>query len=638
MGKLKKIIAMFILGLLVLSFLVWGVLDYYTRSEQDEIVVSYGDIEIRWSGLLNRFRDEVLQIKAKTGLNDLDGLFWNKDFLNYVLSMMVVEGSYDLVVDKLDLSVPNSLLGDVIAQNTQFQDESGVFRAQLFLDYLKNYNIQEEVYFNLVKIQILRSVLADAFNKGTVVPRLLYSPFRDYHFESREIRLLYLPYDGADSKSQKASPAAKELEILYEQRKEEFRLPEYRKYKLYSLTENDLKKGFYFSKDSVQEEYGKTIDQYKTEDSFHLTQVLFDTKESFEHALGLPLVGEEDLSKLQGQINEFGFVEREAIPQEVLVELEKVLLSGGKGYTAPLKSDLGGSLYYVHEFKEGKVKPFEEVRQDIENRLYKEKFDRYIYDMQSIVEDNIKSGEEFEVLVESIGGSISRTDWIDPEGKTPKGKVYPFQGGVQSILSELELLLPGENTDVYPVDNGIVVLNLQEVKPSRIQEPKEVKTQLLNYWRAAKKKENVLSQVNLWKESLDKGDSLSAIARRVRKVVHQALIERNEDAEVKINEKIVLHKKVLENIFKIPLKGYQILEGEQGAMLVFIDNVHSIPKTAGEDAEDLMEKFYGNLDSQLRQGMIRMLSESLHETEGLSIHHEVIERNFQKAKDLYFPQ
>lgn len=163
----------------------------------------------------------------------------------------------------------------------------------------------------------------------------------------------------------------------------------------------------------------------------------------------------------------------------------------------PVLTDFGWHLIKVEDVTEERTKPFEEVKEEIANKLKMKKAERMAFEEADDFRIQLYSDDKLETLGEKHGYTVSATEFF-----TKKNPPQELKSDRQRFASRAFQLEKGIISSVEKINNGYYLLQVigeNEAKPAALSDVKEtVKTEVLGKKRrelAKKAADDFLSSV-----------------------------------------------------------------------------------------------------------------------------------------------
>ncbi|MCH7543360.1 MAG: SurA N-terminal domain-containing protein, partial [Proteobacteria bacterium] len=133
-----------LLGLLILSFAVWGINDIFL-GERDPVVAEVGGVKITSSQLNREFRRELARVSPMFGGRLDREQAKQLGLLDGALDGLVNRILFSLGTRDLGLAISEQLVKQTIRANPEFHDDRGRFDRRLFSNVLFQNNFTEDL-------------------------------------------------------------------------------------------------------------------------------------------------------------------------------------------------------------------------------------------------------------------------------------------------------------------------------------------------------------------------------------------------------------------------------------------------------------------------------------------------------------
>ena len=182
------------LGVLVLSFAVWGIGDIF-RTKPDTAVASVGAVDISGQQLLDQFNLERRSVSAALGRNFAQEEALALGLANQALNKLTQRALYDQEATTLGLTLSNEAIAKQIRGNNAFKNDLGNFDHFVFAQALSNAGFSEASYVEAKRSDAARSQLLSVISNGPRSPRALTEAIYRYNNEKRVFNTLTILHE-----------------------------------------------------------------------------------------------------------------------------------------------------------------------------------------------------------------------------------------------------------------------------------------------------------------------------------------------------------------------------------------------------------------------------------------------------------
>ncbi|MFZ1814451.1 MAG: SurA N-terminal domain-containing protein [Rhizobiaceae bacterium] len=505
------IVAKIFLGLLVISFAVWGVSGAFIGGAGNSTVdfgktsVSLADYRLAWNSRLNAVQQQLGQRITR----DQARAFGLEQSVN---GQIVAGAVLDENARLMGLGVTEDRLAQLIADDPAFKDQSGRFSKTRLTFALREIGMREEDYVRNRQAVAVRRQFLDAIGGGLSSSQAFSDLYATYQAEERG-----LDYVEITDKALSAvpSPGDADIEKHFEENKTSYMAPEYRKLILVRLAAEDISKPDAIPADEVEADYEKNKTRYTTEEVRAVQQIVFPDKAAADAAaakLGEGTTFEALLSELgrKPEDVDLGKVNRKQIPDKTIADAAfELALNTPSGVVEGI---FGPVILRVTEIAPEAVKPLGEVEQQIRSALALEKAAEEIFDTHDRLEDERASGATLSEAAQKIGLTVRTLDAVDKSGNAPDGTAVADIPEQAKLLSEA--FQTDEGVEADPVQlgtSGFVWFEVAGITPERQKELSEVRDAVSASWVEGEIARLVGELAEKIRERVAKGETLAAV-------------------------------------------------------------------------------------------------------------------------------
>ena len=169
-GVVGKAIMTIVMGLIIVSFVIWGVGDML-RGFSPSTVASVGGAKISAQDYRVAYDRAIQQYQRR-----LRRPFTNEEARQIgldrsVLQQLLSEAAVDDEAGKLGLGISDEALREVITSNPSFRDKSGAFDPTRLAAALRDMDMNERGFVSELRKQTLRQFIVAALTTGSPRPR-----------------------------------------------------------------------------------------------------------------------------------------------------------------------------------------------------------------------------------------------------------------------------------------------------------------------------------------------------------------------------------------------------------------------------------------------------------------------------------
>jgi peptidyl-prolyl cis-trans isomerase D len=479
---LGKAVMAVVMGVLIVSFGVWGIADIFKGFGQSKLA-KIGSTEISIEAFRQIYNDRLQQLSRQFGrpLTQEQARLFGLD--RQVLQQVVAEAALDEETRRMGLGQSDAETMRVITNDPNFKGLNGQFDAARFQAVLRQAGYTEPRYLAEQRRLSLRRQITGTITSGLEPPKLLLDAITRFQNEQRSID--YIKLDAAQAGTIDP-PSPETLAAYFEDHKVQFRAPEYRKLSFAMITPEEVGKWSTVSDEEAKKLYDERKDKMGTPDRREVSQIVFPNMEEATAARGRlnASFSFADLAKERG-LNpadyDLGMVAKSAIIDPAVANAAFAL--GADEVSQPVQGSFGVALVKVGKIEAASVPSYESVAATIKKEIATANARAKVNELQGKMEDERGGGASVVEASQKLGLTPVTIDAVDRSGRMPNGQ--PVAG----IPRGLDVVSQAFNSDVG-VDNdpiqfqgGYVWYDVLGVTPSRERPLDEVRDQVEAKWR-----------------------------------------------------------------------------------------------------------------------------------------------------------
>jgi peptidyl-prolyl cis-trans isomerase D len=480
---LGRAITGLILGLIAISFAVWGIGDIF-RGFGQSTVAKVGRTEITVEQFRQLYTDRQQQLTRQFGralsAEQLRALGLHRQ----LLAQLIAETALDEEARRLRLSVSDAMVADRIRTDPNFRGFNGQFDQARFQALIRQAGYTEQRYVSEQRKLILRRQIAGTLSDGLQIPATAVQVQHRYNNEQRTIQYVLLD---AKQAGDVETPTPEVLSKYFDERKSVFRAPEYRKIEVVTLTPGEIATWTQISDDDLKKAYEERRTNFATPERRELQQIVFPNADeakaaaeqlakgtSFEQLAAERKISEKDLN--------LGLLAKSAILDKAVADAAFALPAGG--VSAPIEGRFGWSLVRAIKIEPGKERPFDEVAAELKKELALERARAQLASLHDKFEDERGAGAPLADIAKKLNLPTRVIEAVDRAGRTPDGApVTGFPQGVDVVSNAFNADVGNENDALSVPGGGYVWYEVLDVTPSRERTLDEVKDRVIERWR-----------------------------------------------------------------------------------------------------------------------------------------------------------
>jgi len=514
-----------VVTVLVISFAIWGIGDIF-RGFGRSTLAKIGGTEITIEQFRSLYTERLQQLGRQFGrpitLEQARALGLDRQIMQQIFGEMLL----DERVRTLRLGISDAEIARRIMLDPSFQGPNGQFDRQRFEQMIRSGGFTELRYVAEQRRNMLRRQLVGTVVGAPIAPTAMVEAADRFQNEQRTID--YVLFDRAQA-GDVAAPAPEVLAEYFEQRKAQFRAPEYRKLVVVALIPGERARWVEISDEDLKRTYEERKVRLATPERRQIQQIVFPNADEAKAASERIAKGEtfDAIAKERGLADkdiDLGTVTRASILDRAVADAAFALKEGD--VSAPVQGRFGTVLLRVLKVEPEKVPTFQEVAEQLRTDLANERAKAEVVAIYDKVEDERSIGKPLTETAEKLKLE-ARTFEIDRFGRDPAGQPVANLPQPQRLIAGAFTADIGTENDPLQVDGGYVWYEVSGITPERDRTLDEVKEQVETRWRDDEVANRLRTKSTAFLDKVKAGTALAeAAAADNLKVENRAGIKR----------------------------------------------------------------------------------------------------------------
>ncbi|MEM6678367.1 MAG: SurA N-terminal domain-containing protein [Pseudomonadota bacterium] len=476
----KSIFAKILLGLLVLSFAVWGIGDIFSFSGATT-VARVGEQEVTADQFADALTRNQARISREAGRLVSLAEMREQGFGLRVMGALLRDATLKAEAQMLGFSAPDSAVAEAIRNMEAFQGPDGEFSSVAYRAFLGQQNFSVPAFEELRRSLLEQQVLLNAIGGSGSPPPGVAPRLAAFDAETRTVETLRL---GIELTEIPAVPGDEILDAFLADNDARFREPE-RKTGAYIHVDIDaLAAGLLPDEAAVREAYDAEIDRFVAPAEASISQLNFPSLEDAEAAGITDTVGFEAAVEARGLTAEdaaLGLVGEADLPPALA---DAVFTAEGPGVVGPVETPLGAAVILVETLQKEAATPFEEVREDLAQTLALTEAYGRAPEIAGEIEELRASGLTLAEIAEEVDGVTGGTlDGWAANGTLAGGALAPGVLSAGPVRIELLQALDGEERELVELeDGGYFLTRIDAIEPAYLPELDDIRGRVAEAW------------------------------------------------------------------------------------------------------------------------------------------------------------
>ncbi|TAK50057.1 MAG: peptidylprolyl isomerase [Xanthobacteraceae bacterium] len=492
---LGKAIMGTVMGVLIISFGVWGIADIF-RGFGQSTLARIGRTEISVEQFRQTYTERLQQIGRQLGrpLNSEQARAFGLD--RQVLAQVVAEAALDENVRRMGLGITDAAVSNSIMQDPNFRGITGTFDPSRFTQLIRQAGYSEQRYVSEQRRLSLRRQITGTIAGAASPSRTLVEALLRLQSEQRAIEFVHLDTAQAGAIE---DPGPEALARFFEDRKPLFRAPEYRKIAVVTAIPDEIAKWNTVSDEDTKKAFAERQERFTTPERREVEQIVFPSMDEARAARARISGGRssddvsnerlsgglsfDDLAKernLKPSDTNLGLVAKSGIVDSAVADAAFAL--GLNEVSQPVAGRFGTVLVRVTKIEPGSKPTYESMADAIKREIAGERARGTIQDLHNKMEDERGGGIAIADAAQKLGLKAVVIEAADRSGRGPDGKpVAGLPAGIDVMAPAFASDVGVEN-DPLQLRNGYVWFEVLGVTPSRERALDEVKDQVMARW------------------------------------------------------------------------------------------------------------------------------------------------------------
>ena len=607
LGNLREKIlswgAKILLGLLIVSFALWGIGDYTTGNvSKEEAVVTIGEREISSRELESQVETSIARMRQFLGQDLTNQQAFSLGIVDQTLKGMVQETLLSEGASDAGLIITDETVGRSIRGDRQFQNRDGIFDRNIFNQALNRSGLNESTYAELYREELLQNQLLSPFEYGIIVPTTLSDSIFRHRKQQRIVKLVKIKHTQL---GQIPNPPQSVIKKFHTDNASEFSAPEFRSLTILKLRPEDISNEIEVPEERIKDEYESRLSEFTKEEQREIQQILVSDEQlankvssRLNSGSDFITVGKE-VANLDRETIALGKLTKKQLPINKLADAAFSLNMGT--HSIPIRSDLGWHILRINNIIPGSRKSLGEVRDELKKNIQLDLAADALIPIANQLEDELGGGATIKEAARRLGIKINQIESIDSQGLDEFGKSIDGISGNNEIIRAAFETPEGEDSTLmeYGTSN-FFILHVQKVTPASLRPLNKIESQVTNSWKrkvqadqGAKEAENFVIKINSGKRLEDLAKQLNT------KIILTKPFTRIGDGLEKSLPGVLITK-----IFNTKVNNATWAAGDGEHLIAYVSEVKT-PNSTGKTS------FGEQMKQQLKQGISNDLKHQL---------------------------
>ncbi|HET7033998.1 MAG TPA: SurA N-terminal domain-containing protein, partial [Casimicrobiaceae bacterium] len=487
-----KRIAQFVLALITLPFAFFGVDYYFHRSDNAGEVAKFEGGQITQVEFDRAIRDQQ-EMMRRSGQQNIDPALFDSPEIRYnLLQQLLRERLVEKKGTDLHFRISNDQLFERIAADPRFR-QGDRFSLDVYKGLLAQNSIPEAAFEDSIRRQLLAEKVIDPISRGGIVAKTSAVAFVNLVEQQREVEIATID---AEAFVKDVKVDDEQVKAFYDKNAAAFNTPEELKFEYVILTQDALLGQVTVTPEEVKAQYASAEKTYGQEEQRQAAHILISVKPDATDVERAAAKKKADDIAAQAKASPAKFADLAkqysqdpgsaaqggdlgSSPRGTMVKpFEDAVFAMKPGeIVGPVQSDFGYHVIKLLGVTPARVRPFDEVKAQIETDLKRQKtaqkFAASADQFQNLV---YEQAESLAPVAKTLGLNVATSPLVT---RAQAQQIAMGNAKVVQALLSPESIAAKRNTDAIEVGpNALMAARLLEYKPAAPRPFDEVKEQI----------------------------------------------------------------------------------------------------------------------------------------------------------------
>ncbi len=465
-------VAKILFVLLILSFAVWGIEDVVRNLGRETAVAHVAGDPIELTEAQAHARREMQRLARQLGNRFEPDDNIRRAVAAQALEQLISDRALRAEAQRLGITAPTEAVRNSVFAIPGLRGEDGTFSRTVFDNFLRQNDLTERQFLQIVAGDVLRQQLAGAVRSGAASPDMLSAPILAWAMERRGAEVV-LVQSGAMPEPEAATEA--QLRRFQENNAARFSTPEYREAVIAVLTPETIASEIEVTDAQLQQAYDSRRAQYDLPERRALLQSVVPNEEAARQIAQAWRDGaafsaiEAQASAADGSAADLGLLDRATLPLANVAEAAFAAPAGA--VTDPVQSPFGWHVIKVDRIEPATVRTLADVRDELRAEVARDRAFDMAFERANRVEDALAGGAPLTEVGQRFGLGVA-TVTIDASGRDAEGAVValPLPDAQRTeLLRAVFAARQGDAPRMTEMGDAFVAIELRAVTPPALR-------------------------------------------------------------------------------------------------------------------------------------------------------------------------
>ncbi len=503
-------VAQLLMGILVLSFAVWGISDVFRGFGTNDIA-QVGNQQITVTDYQRSYDTAVRGLSAQYGNTLTADQARALGIPQHVLSQLIGAATLDNAASAMGLGISDTDLGSRIVKDPAFADATGAFNRGMMNQIIQQQGFNENDFVVKRRSDYVRGQLVDSLAGGTTAPEVYLRAISEYQTEARTVSYLTLTAPPATSI---AEPTDTDLSPYYDANKAKWAAPELRTITYFMASPTDIVGADQISDADAQARYDSDPARWSTAEKRTVQQIVFADQAAADKAAAELAAGStfDDLVKernLTPADIDLGTVTKAGIAAPKVADAAFSLAEGAT--SGVVEGQFGPAIVRVTKIEPSVTTSFEDAKATLKKEIATERAVAQLGTMHDAIEDARAGGATLAEAAAKFNLKIVTLPPVDQTGKDIDGNAVPnVPAGLVAAAFATDVGM--ENNPIQPDTTSWVWFDVTDKKDSHDRPLADVRDRVVAAWKDDQRQKLLDTKAEAIKSRLTGGEDIQRVA------------------------------------------------------------------------------------------------------------------------------
>lgn len=518
----KSWVAVILMGMLGMSFVVWGIADVFTGGTSNA-AITVGGTQIGQAEFQRVYRNFLRNQGQQMGTEITPDLAQKMGLGNVALQQLVSRTALNNEATRLGLVTSDTAVAQSVRDMAPFKSPTGTFDRQTFVQAISGAGYTESQFMEEVRQDMTRDQLTQSVESNFIIPPTYAQALFLYINEKRAADYVIVTPEAVGPIT---PPSESVLAAYVQANTARFSTPEYRSVDYAAISPDDVKGGITVTEQQIKADYEARKGTYVVPERREVHQIEFKTQAEANAARARILSGTgfDALAQTRGLKPEqtlLGDLAQSDVPDEA--RAKGIFALPLNETSQPLQTGFGGwVLARVTKITPGVSRGLDEVREEIRQNLFNQLASNKMVDAVNGFTEARSSGDDLNTAAKKSGMRVGRIAALDARGLAPDGAKSEAPADPEFLTTAFSAEA-GEDGDPFPSKAGsYYALRVNGITPPKLKTMDVVREEAQNAWIQDQRNKLMDGKTRALVEKATKEKSLDGVARELKVSVQKS--------------------------------------------------------------------------------------------------------------------